>query len=91
MTNTLWRGYAMCYRHRIKGITTIITPTDDDYDAYVSQLDDHYPCSATIRRSKRRILIIVGDRSDPDQVWSQLNDHGTGTCYLEWEKDDAHT
>lgn len=54
------------------------------YEESVDWLDQFYPCSERIRKTKRKILLVVGGES-PTEVWSLKNNNINGKCYLEWK------
>ncbi len=51
-------------------------------------LDQFYPCTAITMASGRRVLLIVGDESYVEEVWSMKNNNYRGTCYLEWRREE---
>jgi hypothetical protein len=51
-------------------------------------LDQFYPCTAVTMASGRRVLLIVGDESYVEEVWSMKNNNYKGTCYLEWRREE---
>ena len=65
----------------------------DDYEYHLKEyiearqwLDQFYPCTAITIASGRRVLLIVGDESYVEEVWSMKNNNYKGTCYLEWRR-----
>jgi len=59
---------------------------DNEYVEARQWLDQFYPCTANAISTNRRVLLLVGTESYPEEVWSCRKNHYRTICYLEWKR-----
>ena len=63
----------------------VAVPGDEEYTDTVDWLEQFYPLKASMIRSDRRIVLVVGSSTYVEEIWTMRNNHYHGVCHLEWK------
>lgn len=56
-----------------------------EHDEWIDWLNQFFPAKIRSLQTHRRIYLVVGTESYPEQIWSMRHDRWNGIAYLEWE------